>query len=207
MMSTRSSLSEPRSPEWAHGGRFSPRRDGRALVAGRVIREVLALMGVALAVLALLALVIDARTDLEPGELLGVIPEFVFSFTGFALASWGLLVALAATLLRRRGPWWRIGAHALSALVAGVVNVVAVVAIGEAQNAQGGFVGALGLLGTVVFVPVALLITPIVVLLLERGRPAAGAGSPGPAETVPTGSVPTEPMPTEPSTSDPAGER
>lgn len=168
-------------------------------MAGRVIREVLALMGVALAVLALLVLVIYARTDLEPGELLGVIPEFVFSFTGFALASWGLLVALAATLLRRRGPWWRIGAHALSALVAGVVNVVAVVAIGETQNAQGGFVGALGLLGTVVFVPVALLITPIVVLLLERGRPAARAAAPAQPEPVPT-----EPMPTEPPTPDPA---
>lgn len=183
----------------------------------RIAREVLALVGVALAVLAMLALVLYARTDLEAGELLAVIPEFVFSFTGFALASWGLLVALGTTLLRRRGAWWRIGTHALSALIAGVVNVVAVVAIGDALDAQGGIVGALGLLGSAVFVPVALLVTPIVVLLLERGRLSASATPPVPAEpvspesvspkAVPTEAVPTEAVPTEPSRPDPAGER
>lgn len=138
------------------------------MIVWRVAREVLALVGVVLALLALLALVLYARVDLKPGELLTVIPEFVFGFTGFALASWAVLVAVGAALLRNRGPWWRIGTHALAAPIAGVINIVVVVAIGDAQDAQGGFVGALGLLGSAVFVPVALLVTPIVVLLLER---------------------------------------
>ncbi len=143
----------------------------------RIAREVLALVGAALAALALIALVLYARADLEAGELLAVIPEFVFSFTGFALASWGLLVALGATLLRHRGPWWRIGTHALAAPIAGVINVVVVVAIGDALDAQGGLVGTLGLLGSAVFVPVALLVTPIIVLVLDRRRPASGAAA------------------------------
>lgn len=140
----------------------------------RVAREVLVLVGAVAIALALLVLgVYGVFAELKPGELGSVVGEFVFGFAGPALATFTVLVALGATLLRRRGPWWRIGAHALSAIVAGIANVAIVVAIGEASDAQGGFVGALGLLGSVLFVPLALLATPVVVLLLDRGRPSA----------------------------------
>jgi hypothetical protein len=142
----------------------------------RVAREVLVLVGVIAIALALLVLLVyGVFAELEPGELGTVVSEFVFGFAGSALALFAVLVALGATLLRRRGPWWRIGAHALSAIVAGIANVAIVVAIGEASDAQGGFVGALGLLGSVLFVPLALLVTPVVVLLLDRGRPSASS--------------------------------
>ncbi|MDO9591263.1 MAG: hypothetical protein Q7J04_08995, partial [Microcella sp.] len=121
----------------------------------------------------------------EFAELVTVVPEFVFGFAGVALGVWTLLVALGATLLRHRGPWWRIGSHVLSALIAGIVNVPVVVAIGEASDAQGGFVGALGLLASVLFVPLAMLATPVVVLLLDRGRVAALL----PASATPTAAV------------------
>jgi hypothetical protein len=144
------------------------------MTAVRVAREVLVFVGAVAIALALLVLVVyGVFAELEPGELGTVVGEFVFGFAGPALAVFTVLVALGATLLRRRGPWWRIGAHALSAIVAGIANVAIVVAIGEASDAQGGFVGALGLLGSVLFVPLALLAAPIVVLLLDRGRPAA----------------------------------
>lgn len=144
------------------------------MTAVRIAREVLVLVGAVAIALALLVLVVyGVFAELEPGELGTVVGEFVFGFAGPALAIFTVLVALGATLLRRRGPWWRIGAHALSAIVAGIANVAIVVAIGEASDAQGGFVGALGLLGSVLFVPLALLAAPIVVLLLDRGRPAA----------------------------------
>lgn len=151
-------------------------------MAWRVVREVLVLVGSTVFVFALLVLMVyGVLAELEFGELIGVVPEFVFGFAGPALAVWTALVALGATLLRRRGPWWRIGAHAFSALIAGVANVPIVVAIGEAADAQGGFVGALGLLGSALFVPLAMLATPIVVLILDRGRlastPAAALNS------------------------------
>ena len=140
----------------------------------RIAREVLSLVGLTVVVFATLVLVVYGLfAQLEFGELLSVVPEFVFGFAGVALATWTVLVALGATLLRHRGPWWRIGAHVLSALIAGVVNVPVVVAIGEAMDAQGGFVGALGLLGSVLFVPLAMRVTPVVVLLLDRGRVAS----------------------------------
>ena len=152
----------------------------------RVAREVLVLVvATALLTAALVLVIYGAFAELDPGELLGVVPEFVFGFAGPALAIWTLLVALAATLWRHRGPWWRIGAHSLSVIVAGVANVPIVVAIGEAADAQGGFVGALGLLGSALFVPLALLVTPVVVLLLGRGRATAPAV--GPATTDPAG--------------------
>lgn len=144
------------------------------MIALRVAREVLVLVGAVAIALALLVLVVyGVFAELDPGELGTVVGEFVFGFAGPALAIFTVLVALGATLLRRRGPWWRIGTHALSAIVAGIANVAIVVAIGEASDAQGGFVGALGLLGSVLFVPLALLAAPIVVLLLDRGRHAA----------------------------------
>lgn len=140
----------------------------------RVAREVLALVGATVIALALLVLAIYGTfAALDFAELIEVVPEFVFGFAGPALAIWAVLVALGATLLRRRGPWWRIGAHAFSAIVAAIANVAIVAAMGEASDAQGGFVGALGLLGSVLFVPLALLVTPVVVLLLDRGRPSA----------------------------------
>lgn len=136
----------------------------------RVVREVLVLVAATVLVFALVVLVVyGAFAELEFAELVGVVPEFVFGFAGPAIAIWAVLVALGATLLRRRGPWWRIGAHVLSALIAGMANVPIVVAIGEAMDAQGGFVGALGLLASVLFVPLALLVTPLVVLLLDQG--------------------------------------
>jgi hypothetical protein len=151
----------------------------------RVVREVLVLVATTAVALALIVLLVyGAFAGLEAGELFGVVPDFLFGFAGPALAVWAMLVALGATVLRRRGSWWRIGAHALSALAAGIANVPIVVAIGEASDAQGGFVGALGLLGSALFVPVAVLVTPGVVLLLDRGRPAAASPSPatpGPA--------------------------
>ncbi len=144
------------------------------MTAVRIAREAFVLVGAVAIALALLVLVVyGVFAELEPGELGTVVGEFVFGFAGPALAIFTILVALGATLLRRRGPWWRIGAHALSAIVAGIANVAIVVAIGEASDAQGGFVGALGLLGSVLFVPLALLAAPIVVLLLDRGRSAA----------------------------------
>lgn len=152
----------------------------------RVVRELLVLVTAAALALALVVLLVyGGFADLEARELFGVVPEFLFGFAGPALAVWALLVALGATLLRRRGSWWRIGAHALSALIAGIANVPIAVAIGEASDAQGGIVGALGLLGSALFVPLALLVTPVVVLLLDRGRaPAAATGSatPDPAD-------------------------
>jgi hypothetical protein len=152
----------------------------------RVAREVLVLVGSTVLVFALLVLLVyNALAGLEFAELISVVPEFVFGFAGPALAIWAVLVALRATLLRHRGPWWRIGAHVLSALIAGIVNVPVVVAIGEAADAQGGFVGALGLLGSALFVPLAMLATPIVVLLLDRGRAAA----PLPASAAPSAAV------------------
>ncbi|MBX9471879.1 hypothetical protein [Microcella sp.] len=145
-------------------------------MALRVVREVLVLVGSTVLVFALVVLVIyGAFASLEFGELLSVVPEFVFGFAGPGLALWAALVAVGAALLRHRGPWWRIGAHALSAFIAGIANVAIVVALGEASDAQGGFVGALGLLGSALFVPLAMLATPIVVLLLDRGRPTAPA--------------------------------
>lgn len=152
----------------------------------RIARETVVLIATTVLVLAVLVLVVyGVLAELEPGELLGVVPEFVFGFAGPALAIWAVLVALGATLLRHRGPWWRIGAHALSAIVAGIANVPIVVAFGEAADAQGGFVGALGLLGSALFVPLALLVTPVVVLLLDRGRAAvteSGPATPDPAD-------------------------
>jgi hypothetical protein len=152
----------------------------------RVVREVLVLAAATIVLLALFVLVVYSTVaQLDAGEVLGVVPEFVLGFAGAALAVWVTLVALGAAVLRRRGSWWRIGAHSLSALVAGLANVVIVVALGEAQGAQGGIVGALGLLGSSVFVPLALLVTPVVVLLLDRGRraaPAAGAITSDPAD-------------------------
>ena len=146
------------------------------------------LVGVTVLVFAALVLVVyGALAGLEFTELMSVVPEFVFGFAGPGLALWTVLVALGATLLRRRGPWWRIGTHVLSAFISGIANVVIVAAIGEAMDAQGGFVAALGLLGSVLFVPLAMLLTPIVVLLLDRGR----------ADT----------MPSVAATSDPAGAR
>lgn len=140
----------------------------------RVVREVLVLVGSTVLVFALLVLVVyGAFAQLEFAELVSVVPEFVFGFAGPGLALWAVLVALGATLLRRRGPWWRIGAHVLSAFIAGIANVAIVAAIGEAMDAQGGFVAALGLLGSALFVPLAMLAAPIVVLLLDRGRVAA----------------------------------
>lgn len=152
------------------------------MTALRVVREVLVLLGATVLAFALLVLMVyGAFAKLDVAELVSVVPEFVFGFAGPALAIWALLVALGATLLRHRGPWWRMGAHVLSALIAGMANVPIVVAIGEAADAQGGFVGALGLLGSVLFVPLAMLMTPIVVLVLDRGRvasaPAAAATS------------------------------
>ena len=145
----------------------------------RVVREVLVLVGSTVLVFALLVLVVyGAFAQLEFAELVSVVPEFVFGFAGPGLALWAVLVALGATLLRHRGSWWRIGAHELSALIAGIANVVIVVAIGEAMDAQGGFVGALGLLGSALFVPLAMLATPIVVLLLDRGRAATAPQGP-----------------------------
>ena len=148
-------------------------------MAIRVVREVLVLVASTVFVFALLVLVIyGAFASLDVAELVSVVPEFVFGFAGPGLALWAVLVALGAALLRHRGPWWRIGAHALSAFIAGIANVAIVVAIGEAMDAQGGFVGALGLLGSALFVPLAMLATPIVVLLLDRGRQAARAEGP-----------------------------
>ena len=145
-------------------------------MALRAFREVVVLVGSTVLVFALLVLVVyGALAELEFAELISVVPEFVFGFTGPALATWALFVAVGAALLRHRGSWWRIGAHVLSAIIAGIVNVPVVAAIGEASDAQGGFVAALGLLGTVLFVPLAMLATPIVVLLLDRGRPATTA--------------------------------
>lgn len=153
-------------------------------VAWRIIREVLGLLGAVVGVLALLALMLyGTLAELEPGELLGVIPEFVFGFIGVALGVWGLFVALGATLLRRRGPWWRIGTHVLAAPIAGVVNVFVVSAIGDALDAQGGFVATIALLGSAVFVPVAILATPVVVLLLDRLGPQRPVSSPPPSVT------------------------
>ena len=152
-------------------------------MAMRVVREVLVLVGSTVLVFALLVLLVyNALAELEFAELLSVVPEFVFGFAGPGLALWVVFVALGATLLRRRGPWWRIGAHALSAFIAGNANVAIVVGIGEAADAQGGFVGALGLLGSALFVPLAMLATPIVVLLLDRDRVA----TPLPAAATPT---------------------
>jgi hypothetical protein len=152
----------------------------------RVVREVLVLVASTVLVFALLVLVVyGAFAQLEFAELIGVVPEFVVGFAGPGLALWAVLVALGATLLRHRGPWWRIGAHVLSAFIAGIANVAIVVAIGEAMDAQGGFVGALGLLGSALFVPLAMLASPIVVLLLDRGRPTAtspGSTTPDPAD-------------------------
>jgi len=140
----------------------------------RVIHEVLTLVTIVVVGLALLVLVVyGALAQLEFVELITVVPEFVFGFAGVALGTWAVLVALGAALLRNRGPWWRIGAHALSAIFAGILNVPVVVAFGEAVDAQGGFVGALGLLGSALFVPLAMLTTPLVVLVLDRGRRAA----------------------------------
>ena len=148
-------------------------------MAMRVVREVLVLVASTVLALALLVLVVyGAFAQLEFSEVIGVVPEFVFGFAGPALAIWVVLVALGATLLRSRGPWWRIGAHVLSALIAGIANVPIVVAIGEAMDAQGGFVGALGLLGSALFTPLAMLVAPIVVLLLDRGRHAPLAEGP-----------------------------
>jgi hypothetical protein len=147
------------------------------MTAMRVVREVAVLVGATAGALALLVLVVyGVFAELKPGELGSVVGEFVFGFAGAALAIFTVLVALGATLLRRRGPWWRIGAHTLSAIVAAIANVAIVVAIGEASDAQGGFVGALGLLGSVLFVPLALLLTLIVVLLLDRGRAPTQTG-------------------------------
>lgn len=151
------------------------------MIVGRIAREVLVLVATVTIALALLVLVVyGVFAELEPAELGTVVGEFVFGFAGPALAIFTVLVALGATLLRRRGPWWRIGAHALSAVVAGIANVGIVVAIGEASDAQGGLVGALGLLGSVLFVPLALLATPVVVLLLDRGRQRETPDGPGP---------------------------
>ncbi len=148
-------------------------------MAMRVVREVLVLVASTVLVLALLVLVVyGAYAQLEFVELISVVPEFVFGFAGPGLALWAVLVAVGAAALRHRGPWWRIGAHAASAFIAGIANVAIVVAIGEAMDAQGGFVGALGLLGSALFVPLAMLATPIVVLLLDRGRvPLTAPGS------------------------------
>lgn len=149
----------------------------------RVAREVLVLVGSTVLVFALLVLLVyNALAGLDVAELVTVVPQFVVGFAGAAIATWALLVTLAAILLRHRGSWWRIGAHALSAVIAGIVNIPIVVALGDAADAQGGFVGALGLLGSVLFVPLAMLATPIVVLLLDRGRatptpPGEGATS------------------------------
>ena len=145
-------------------------------MALRVVREVLWLVGSTVLALTLFTLLIYAAlARLEPAELLTVVPEFVFGFAGVALAVWVVLVALGAALLRHRGPWPRIGAHALSAFIAGIVNIPVVVALGDAAGAEGGFVGALGMLGSALFVPLAMLATPIVVLLLDRGRTAPPA--------------------------------
>lgn len=142
----------------------------------RAAREVLVLVGATVLVFAVLVLVVyGAFAELEFAELIEVVPQFVFGFAGPALAIWAVLVTLGATLLRNRGPWWRIGAHVLSALIAGIANIPIVVAIGDAMDAQGGLVGALGLLGSTLFVPLAMLATPIVVLLLDRGRPSASS--------------------------------
>lgn len=151
----------------------------------RIAREVLVVVtATALALAAVVLLVYGALAERQLHELLSVVPEFLLGFAGPALVIWTLLVVIGAALLRHRGPWWRIGAHALSAVVAGVANVPLVVALGEAADAQGGLVGALGLLGSALFVPLALLVTPVVVLLLDRGRataPSPGPTTPGPA--------------------------
>lgn len=151
-------------------------------MALRVVREVLWLVGSTVLAFTLFTLLIYAAlARLEPAELLTVVPEFVFGFAGVALALWTLLVVLGASLLRHRGPWPRIGAHALSAFVAGIVNIPIVVAFGDAAGAEGGFVGALGLLGSVLFTALAWLVTPVVVLLLDRGR-----AMPPPPQTLPS---------------------
>jgi len=135
----------------------------------RVLREVTVLVGsTVLAFFLFTLLLYAALARLEPAELLIAVPEFVFGYAGVALALWTVLVVLGASLLSRRGPWPRIGAHALSAFVAGIVNIPAVVAFGDAAGAEGGFVGALGLLGSVLFTALAWLATPIVVLILAR---------------------------------------
>lgn len=144
------------------------------MTAVRVARDVVVLVTSTVLVFALLVLVVyGVLAELEFGELLSVVPEFVFGFAGPALAIWAVLVAVGATLLRHRGTWWRIGAHVMSAFVAGIANVPIVVAIGDAMDAQGGFVGALGLLGSALFVPLAVLMTPVVLLVLDRGRAAS----------------------------------
>lgn len=149
------------------------------MTAMRVVREVAVLVGATASALALLVLVVyGVFAELKPGELGSVVGEFVFGFAGPALAIWTVLVTLGATLQRRRGSWWRIGAHVVSAIIAGIANVAVVVAIGEASNAQGGFVGALGLLASVLFVPLAMLTTPVVVLLLDRGWAPMALDSP-----------------------------
>ncbi len=145
-------------------------------MAGRIVREVLLVLGVTLALAYLVTVLVYAGSagDDLAHVLLQVAPRFMAGFFGVAFVVFAVLVTVSALALRRRARRVRVWTQLAAAVVAALVNTLVITGLASATGGSGGMDGlvlTLALTGSVFFLVTGVVAVLVVQLLIMKRAP------------------------------------